>query len=130
MRSIDQIPAIEGGKPVRSLERYLVFGAPAIGEPEIEEVVATRTIVGWGDIVATASDNLTGIASLVFTIDGTPVPAADVAHDAVGASWTFEFEPELMGELIYTIQATATDGAGNSASTSFQVIGVATGKKH
>ncbi len=46
MRSIDQIPAIEGGKPVRSLERYLVFGAPAIGEPEIEEVVATLRS-GW-----------------------------------------------------------------------------------
>ena len=46
MRTIEQMPAIEGGKPVRSPERYLVFGAPAIGEPEIEEVVATLRS-GW-----------------------------------------------------------------------------------
>lgn len=46
MQTIEQMPAIEGGKPVRSPERYLVFGAPAIGEPEIEEVVATLRS-GW-----------------------------------------------------------------------------------
>jgi dTDP-4-amino-4,6-dideoxygalactose transaminase len=36
--------AIEGGSPVR--EEFLVFGAPAIGEEEIEEVVATLRS-GW-----------------------------------------------------------------------------------
>src|SRR5215468_10520195 len=42
----DQLPALLGGKPVRPRERYLVFGAPAIGEEEIAEVVATLRS-GW-----------------------------------------------------------------------------------
>ena len=46
MRAIDQKPAILGGKPVRPPDRYLVFGAPAIEEAEIEEVVATLRS-GW-----------------------------------------------------------------------------------
>lgn len=39
-------PAIAGGKPVRSRERYLVFGAPALGEAEIAELVDTLR-GGW-----------------------------------------------------------------------------------
>ena len=46
MRALDQKPAIAGGKPVRGRERYLVFGAPAIGEAEIGEVVAALRS-GW-----------------------------------------------------------------------------------
>lgn len=42
--------AIEGGKPVRPRENFLVFGAPLIEEPEIEEVVACmrRRWIGTG----------------------------------------------------------------------------------
>ena len=46
MRAVDELPAIEGGKPVRPPERYLVFGRPAIGEAEIAEVVDTLRS-GW-----------------------------------------------------------------------------------
>ncbi len=46
MRPLDQRPAIAGGKPVRPRERYLVFGAPALGEEEIAEVVAALRS-GW-----------------------------------------------------------------------------------
>jgi dTDP-4-amino-4,6-dideoxygalactose transaminase len=46
MRPLDQRPAIAGGKPVRPRERYLVFGAPRIGEEEIAEVVAALRS-GW-----------------------------------------------------------------------------------
>lgn len=35
----DDLPAIAGGTPVRSAERRLVFGAPVIGEAEVESVV-------------------------------------------------------------------------------------------
>ena len=38
--------AIDGGKPVRSKENFLVFGAPLIEEPEIEEVVGCMRR-GW-----------------------------------------------------------------------------------
>ena len=38
--------AIDGGKPVRPKEDFLVFGAPLIEEPEIEEVVACMRR-GW-----------------------------------------------------------------------------------
>ena len=42
--------ALEGGTPVRSKENFLVFGAPLIEEPEIEEVVACmrRRWIGTG----------------------------------------------------------------------------------
>src|SRR5581483_2429035 len=35
----DDLPAIAGGIPVRSLQDRFVFGAPAIGEAEIASVV-------------------------------------------------------------------------------------------
>jgi dTDP-4-amino-4,6-dideoxygalactose transaminase len=38
--------AIDGGKPTRPKERFIVFGAPAIEEPEIREVVASLKS-GW-----------------------------------------------------------------------------------
>lgn len=42
--------AIEGGKPVRTKEDFLVFGAPLIEEPEIQEVVGCmrRRWIGTG----------------------------------------------------------------------------------
>jgi dTDP-4-amino-4,6-dideoxygalactose transaminase len=42
--------AIDGGTPVRPKERFLVFGAPLIEEPEIEEVVTCmrRRWIGTG----------------------------------------------------------------------------------
>jgi dTDP-4-amino-4,6-dideoxygalactose transaminase len=42
--------AIDGGTPVRSKEDFLVFGAPIIEEPEIEEVVSCmrRRWIGTG----------------------------------------------------------------------------------
>ena len=47
-------PAIAGGTPVRARERFLVFGAPAIGEAEIEGVVDSlrRRWIGTGPKVA------------------------------------------------------------------------------
>jgi len=39
-------PALEGGKPVRTKARFIVFGAPAIEEAEIQEVV-TSMKTGW-----------------------------------------------------------------------------------
>ena len=46
MRTLDRKPAIAGGKPVREANRYLVFGAPTLGETEIGEVVDTLRS-GW-----------------------------------------------------------------------------------
>ena len=42
--------ALEGGTPVRARENFLVFGAPLIEEPEIEEVVGCmrRRWIGTG----------------------------------------------------------------------------------
>src|SRR5262249_13594367 len=44
MTTFADIPALLGGTPVRN--EFLVFGRPAIGEAEIEEVVATLRS-GW-----------------------------------------------------------------------------------
>jgi hypothetical protein len=46
MRTVDQKPAIARGKPVQETNRYLAFGAPALGEAEIGEVVDTLRS-GW-----------------------------------------------------------------------------------
>ena len=87
-------------------------------------------IVGWADVVATASDALSGVDTVVFQVDGVPVPPIEVIHDPVANTWTFEFEPVVQGEQVYLIEAIATDKATNSATSSITIIGVATGKKH
>jgi dTDP-4-amino-4,6-dideoxygalactose transaminase len=46
VRARDPKPALAGGKPVRPPERYLVFGAPAVGEAEMAEVADTLRS-GW-----------------------------------------------------------------------------------
>jgi dTDP-4-amino-4,6-dideoxygalactose transaminase len=46
MKNITLKLAVEGGSPVRSKNQFLVFGAPRIEEPEIEEVVACMRR-GW-----------------------------------------------------------------------------------
>jgi dTDP-4-amino-4,6-dideoxygalactose transaminase len=45
--------ALEGGSPVRSKENFLVFGAPLIEDPEIDEVVGCmrRRWIGTGPLV-------------------------------------------------------------------------------
>jgi len=53
-----KIPAIAGGTPMRERDRFLVFGAPAIGEAEIEGVVDSlrRRWIGTGPKVAAFED--------------------------------------------------------------------------
>ena len=45
--------ALDGGTPVRSKENFLVFGAPLIEDPEIDEVVGCmrRKWIGTGPLV-------------------------------------------------------------------------------
>ena len=63
----------------------------------------------------------------MFKVNGVAVPAAGVTQ--VGNTWSFQFEPNLNGQQLYTIEVTATDGATNTATDSIQVSGVKTGKK-
>ncbi len=93
----------------------------------VDDLVTVPTIIGWGDLVATATDNLTGVASVTFEIDGVDV-SADIVEGPAG-TFTYLFEPEINGENVYTLEVTATDGVGNSAITSLKITGVATGKK-
>lgn len=107
------------------------FVGPAVNTKTVhgylkDEFVAIRTIIGWGNIVVSASDALTDISSLIIKVDGFPIPGSDVTQN--GNTWIFLFEPETKGENTYMIEATATDGVGNSATTSIEVVGVATGK--
>jgi hypothetical protein len=92
------------------------------------EPVAITTVVGWADVAASVTDNLSGVDTVVFKVDGVPVPGADVSK--VGNVWTFEFEPESKNEHLYTIEVIATDHAGNSATKSIAILGVKTVKKH
>ena len=49
-QATNELPAIEGGRPVRAPERFLVFGAPTIGDEEIAGVVdcLRRRWIGTG----------------------------------------------------------------------------------
>ena len=84
-------------------------------------------VVGSVTVQAVATDALSGVASVAFTVDGNPVPAAGVSFTAP-STWSFTFTPTQKGQTTYTIGVTATDKAGNSASDSISVLGVKTGK--
>jgi len=71
------------------------------------------------------TDNLSGVATVEFEVNGVPVPGVMVDVD----TWTFLFEPDLPGQQPYTIEVIATDHATNTSTASIQVLGVATGKK-
>ena len=96
------------------------------GELKEDEVDAT-TVIGWANVTASAVDALSGVASVVFNVDGALVPAEVVTQ--VGDTWTFLFEPDLNGEHNYLIEVTATDHSANSATASIEILGVKTGKK-
>jgi hypothetical protein len=74
------------------------------------------------------TDNLSGVASVMFKVNGVTVPAGDVVHVANTDTWSFQFEPHLNGEQVYTIEVIAVDHATNTSSDAIQVIGVKTGK--
>jgi dTDP-4-amino-4,6-dideoxygalactose transaminase len=62
MRVFAEMPAVAGGKPVRPPERYLVFGAPQIGDAEIAEVADTLRSgwIGTGPKVARFESDFAG----------------------------------------------------------------------
>ncbi len=84
-------------------------------------------VVGPVSVEAVATDALSGVASVAFTVDGSPVPAAAVSFSGP-STWSFTFTPTQKGQTTYTIGVTATDKAGNSASDSISVLGVKVGK--
>jgi hypothetical protein len=85
-------------------------------------------VVGFVVVKAVATDALSGIASLTFTVDGNPIPPASVTSDPATHTWSFTFTPTANGQVTYAIAVTATDVAGNVASDSISVLGVKTGK--
>ena len=93
-----------------------------------DDPVEITTVIGWADVVADVTDDLSGVATVEFLVDGLPVPGGDVTM--LGNTWSFEFEPESKNKHIYTITIVATDNAGNVAMASFDVHGVKTGKKN
>jgi len=90
--------------------------------------VVITTVVGWATFAAHVTDNLSGVATVVFKVDGVPVPVAGVSH--VGDVWSFEFEPQSKNAHNYTIEVIATDNATNVATESMIISGVKTLKKH
>ena len=109
------------------------FVAPAVNTKTVhgllkDDPVETTTIIGWGDVSAHAVDNLSGVNSVVFEVNGVPVPSTDVAHDAVENTWTFTFVPDVKGNNVYVIEVTATDNATNTASEAFEITAVKTNK--
>jgi hypothetical protein len=91
-----------------------------------DDPVEITTVIGWADVVADVTDNLSGVATVQFKVDGVPVAGVMVDVD----TWKFEFEPDQMGEHIYLVEVVATDNAANSSTASIQILGVATAKPH
>jgi hypothetical protein len=103
-----------------------VLGAKTVNGALKEDPVDMTTVVGWADIAAGVTDNLSGVNTVVFRVDGVPVPGAAVS--TVGGTWRFEFDPDQPNTHIYTIEVIATDEAGNTAASSIEVFGIRTMK--
>ena len=114
--------------PVASITTPANLTKTVHGELKNEPVLMT-TVIGWADVAANVTDNLSGVASVVFKVNGVIVPAANVAHAPGSDTWSFQFAPHLNGEQIYTIEVFAVNGATNASSDAIQVIGVKAGKK-
>jgi murein DD-endopeptidase MepM/ murein hydrolase activator NlpD len=85
-------------------------------------------VVGSVTVNAVATDALSGVDSVAFTVDGSPVPAASVSFDAATSTWSFTFTATKVGQASYTIGVTATDKAGNTNSDALSVLGVKVGR--
>lgn len=94
-----------------------------------DDPVEITTVVGWAEVMAEASDALSGIASVEFSVNGIPVPGSDVTHQSGTDFWSFQFAPDQNGEHIYLVSVTATDVAGNSTTELLEILGIKTGKK-
>jgi len=110
----------------------ITLTAPAAGTKTVNGVlkddpVAMTTVVGWATFSANVTDNLSGVNTVVFKVDGVPVPGGSVTK--VGSTWSFQFTPDQKNEHLYTIQTIATDKAGNSATVSRSIDGIKTQKK-
>jgi hypothetical protein len=88
-----------------------------------DEEVDMTTVVGWADFVADVNDNLTGVASVQFKVNGTLV--AGVMMDA--DTWKFQFVPDEKGEFLYQVEVVAVDGVGNSSTSSIEILGIRAG---
>lgn len=111
-------PDVEIVEPVENTKT--VNGVP------VDDPVDTTTIIGWGDITATATDDLSGVSSVTFYVNGVPTPASDTSQ--AGDNWTFTFVPDINGEHVYNIEVVAIDFAGNAASDSLEVTATKTNK--
>lgn len=67
----------------------------------------------WAEVTASAVVVDSSVASVVFELDGVPVPSTEVTQ--AGETWTFLFVPDQNGEHNYLIEVTATDDASNTA---------------
>lgn len=89
-----------------------------------DEEVDMTTVVGWADVVADVSDNLTGVARVQFKVNSIPVAGVMVDAD----TWKFQFVPDQNGENGYLVEVVATDGVGNSSTSSIEILATKTGK--
>lgn len=78
------------------------------------------TVVGMVSVEVRATDAQSGISAVKFEVNGVPVDPSVVTAD--GDVYRFAFRPSTPGT--YDIRARATNRAGDSRSTAFQLIGV------
>jgi murein DD-endopeptidase MepM/ murein hydrolase activator NlpD len=105
-----------------------VLNTKTVNGALVNDPVNMTTVVGWAKFAATVTDDLSGVATVVFKVDGVPVSAAAVSR--LGSVWSFEFKPDQKNEHVYAISVIATDKAANSATQSRSVLGIKTSKLH
>src|SRR4051812_28385252 len=108
--AVGDLPAIEGGTPVR--ETFLPFGVPAIGEEEIEEVVATLRSgwIGQGQKVARLEQEFAeavGAAHAVAVSSCTAALHVSLVDAGVGPG-----DEVLVPSLTFVASASAVQHAG------------------
>lgn len=77
-------------------------------------------------VLATATDALSGVQSVEFTVNGATVRPSSVTQGGP-STWSLQFVPDQKGKNPYTIEWSATDAATNVGATSVALTGVETG---
>jgi len=84
--------------------------APADSTPPTVDLTAPATgatVFGISTVTATASDNLSGVASVAFQVDGSPLATP------VTAPYSATWDTRKVADGPHTVTAVATDAAGN-----------------
>ena len=78
---------------------------------------AGTPVRGAIELAATATDNLTGVASAQFTVDGAPATTT-----AASGAFSASFDTTALADGVHSVTATFSDGVGNATSLTSTIL--------